>query len=91
MVNSSGHARKYQTRDVLLRGRLCTVDLLVLTSLDQHSFIMKILFSSFTKQATLMRRSTVLRLSSGLVFRDQSNLWSLPPKNNDKSATKSAQ
>ena len=43
-------------------GRLSTVDLLVLTSLCQLVFILKILFSFFTKQATLMRSSTVLSL-----------------------------
>ncbi len=36
--------------------------LLVLTSLDQLLFKLKILLTSFTKQATLMRRSTVLSL-----------------------------
>jgi hypothetical protein len=40
-------------------GRLSMVDLLVPTSLDQLLFIMKILFRCFTKQATLLRRSTV--------------------------------
>jgi hypothetical protein len=47
-------------REVLLRGRLRTVDLLVLTSLDQLIFIENIFL--FTKQATWMRRSTVLSL-----------------------------
>jgi hypothetical protein len=47
-------------------GRLNTVDLLVLTSLDQLGFILKILFSFFTKQATW--RSTVLSLPPQLVF-----------------------
>jgi hypothetical protein len=41
---------------------LSTVDLLVLTGLDQLLFILKIFFTFFTKQATLMRRSTVLEL-----------------------------
>jgi len=49
-------------------GRLSAVDLLVLTSLDQLIFILKILFSFLTKQATLMRRSTVLILPTQLVF-----------------------
>jgi hypothetical protein len=49
-------------------GRLSTVDLLVLTSLCQLVFILKILFSFFTKQATLMRSSTVLSLPLSLVF-----------------------
>ncbi len=43
-------------------GRLSTVDLLVLTSLNQLIFISKKLFSFITKQATLMRRSTALNL-----------------------------
>jgi len=37
-------------------------DLLVLTSVDQHLFILKILLTLDTKQATLMRRPTVLSL-----------------------------
>ncbi len=44
------------------RRRISTVDLLVLTSLDQLLFILKILFTFFTKQPTLMGRSTVLSL-----------------------------
>ena len=44
------------------RGRLCTVDLLVLTNLDRLLVMLKILFAFFTKQATLMRRSVVLSL-----------------------------
>jgi len=44
------------------RLRLSTVDLLALTSLDQLLFILKILFTFFTKQATLMRRSIVLNI-----------------------------
>ncbi len=47
-------------------GWLSTFDLLVLISLDQIVFTLKILLSFFTKQATLMRRSTVLNLQ--LVF-----------------------
>ncbi len=42
------------------RGRISTIDLLVLTSLDQLLLILKILFIFFTKQASSMRRSTVL-------------------------------
>jgi hypothetical protein len=41
---------------------------LYLTSLDQLVFILKILFTSFTKQGTLMRRSTVLSLPTQLAF-----------------------
>ncbi len=42
------------------RGRISTVDLLVLTSLDQLLFILKLYFSFNTKQPILMRRSIVL-------------------------------
>jgi len=49
------------------KGRFSTVDL-VLTSLDELHFILKILFTYVTKQATLMWRSTVLSLSLQLVF-----------------------
>jgi len=49
-------------------GRLSTVDLLALTSLDQLISILKILFTFVAKQATLMRRSTVLSLPLQLVF-----------------------
>ncbi len=49
-------------------GRLSTVDLLVLTSLDKLLFQLKILLTFFTKQATSMRRSVVLSLPLQLVF-----------------------
>jgi hypothetical protein len=48
--------------NTIWRGRLSTVDLLVLTSLDELLFILKILLTFVTKHATLMRRSTVLNL-----------------------------
>jgi hypothetical protein len=44
------------------------VELLVLTNLDLLLFKIEKLFTFFTTQATLMRRSTVLRLPSQLVF-----------------------
>ncbi len=51
------------------RGRrVSTVDLLVLTSLDKLLVKLKILFTFLTKDATLMRRSTVLILPPQLVF-----------------------
>jgi hypothetical protein len=43
----------------VLRGRLITVVLLVLTSLDQICFMLTILFSFFTKQTTLITRLTI--------------------------------
>jgi hypothetical protein len=49
-------------------GRLSTVYLLVLTSLDQLISILQTFFNLFTKQTPLMRRSTVLSLSLQLVF-----------------------
>jgi len=48
--------------------RFSTMDLLVLTSFDRLLFILKILFTFFTKQVTLLRRSTVLILFLQLVF-----------------------
>ncbi len=62
------------SREVLLKGRLSTVDLLVLTTLDQLLFILKKLFKFFTKQAILMRRSTVLSLPPSV-----SIPWSIRP------------
>ncbi len=46
-------------REVLWRGRLSTVDLLALTSLDQLLFILEVLLTFYTKHANLIRRSTV--------------------------------
>jgi hypothetical protein len=54
-------------------GRISTVDLLVLTSLDQVLFILKLYFSFFTKQPILMRRSTVRILPRQLVFPEGKN------------------
>ncbi len=51
-----------------MNGRLITVDLLALTSLNQVLFILEILFAYVTKQTTLMRRSTVLYLPLQLWF-----------------------
>ncbi len=59
---------KYQPWNLYWRGRLSKVDLLVLTSSDQHIFICVTLFTFFTIQVTLMRRSTVLSHSLQLVF-----------------------
>jgi hypothetical protein len=50
------------------RGRLSTVDLLVLTSLDQVVFKLITLITFVTKQATLMRRSNVASLHHLLVI-----------------------
>ena len=50
------------------RGRLSTVALFVITSLDQLLVILKTLFTFFPKQATLMRRSTVQSLPLQLGF-----------------------
>ncbi len=47
---------------------ISTVDLLVLTSLDQLFFKLKKIFTIVTKQAALTGRSTVLSLPLQLVF-----------------------
>ncbi len=49
-------------------GRLSTVDILVLTRLDQLIFSIENIIFLFTKQATLMRRSTVQSLRPELAF-----------------------
>jgi hypothetical protein len=55
------------SREALMEGgRLSAIDLLVLTIL--LLFILKRLFNYVTKQATLMRRSTVLSIPLQLVF-----------------------
>ncbi len=51
------------------------VGLLVLTSVVQLILIMKMLFTFVTKQATLIRRSTVLSLPFKLVFPFHGALW----------------
>jgi len=50
------------------RGRCSTVDLLVLAILDQLLFKLNLLFTFLTKQATLIRWSTVVILPLQLVF-----------------------
>ncbi len=47
--------RKWQDSNPPPRERLSTVNLLVIISLDQLIFILKIVFTFVTKQATLMR------------------------------------
>ncbi len=75
LVSAIGGRLEYRTREVLLKGRLSlsTIDLLVLTSLDQLLFLLKIFFTFFTKQVTLMRSSSVLFLPSQLVFPDRAH------------------
>ena len=50
------------------RGRLSTVDLLILTSLDQLIFILKVFIGILKKQVTLMRRSNVQSHPFQLMF-----------------------
>jgi hypothetical protein len=57
------------------RGRINTVDLLVLTSLDQLTSKSKKCFTFATKQDTLMRRSTVLSHPLQLVFPGHGHVW----------------
>jgi hypothetical protein len=54
-------------REVLQKGKAQYSWPPVLANLDQLFFELKILFTSFTKGATLMRRSTVLSLRRGEV------------------------
>jgi hypothetical protein len=51
-----------------VEGKLSTIDLLELTSSDELLFILKILPTFVAKEATIMRRSTVLSFSLQLVF-----------------------
>jgi hypothetical protein len=51
-----------------LKGRASTVDLLEKTSSDQLLLILQTFICFLTKQATLMRRSTILSLPLQLVF-----------------------
>jgi hypothetical protein len=57
-------------------GKISTIDLLVLTSLDKLLFPLKILFMVLTKQATLMRRSSDVSLPLQLEFLVLSQWWS---------------
>ncbi len=59
------------------KGRLSTVDLLAPTSLVQLIFMFKILLTFVTKQAALIRRSSVQSLALQLGFPGQS----IPLKN----------
>jgi hypothetical protein len=52
--------RKSEPSEPLLKGRLGTIDLLVLTYLDQQAFDNADISYFLTKQASLMRKSTVL-------------------------------
>ena len=47
---------------ILTEGEISTVDLLELACLDQLLLIIKTLLTFFTKQVSLIRRSTVLNL-----------------------------
>ncbi len=56
------------------KGRLSTVDLLVQSRFNQALFIFKLLLAFITKQAFLMRRSSVLSFPLKLVF----PAWTVP-------------
>ncbi len=58
----------YKIRETLLKRKVSTVDLLVLTSLDQLLLIQQ---TFFTYLPSLMRRSTVLSPPLQLVFPDK--------------------
>jgi len=55
-------------REPLIKGRLSTVDLLLLIILDQLIFNSNILFAFLTKQSNLMRRYSVQSISLWLDF-----------------------
>jgi hypothetical protein len=57
---------KDSPRESHWREELSTIDLLVLTNLDQLLLMMQTWLSFFTKQVTLMRRSIVLSLPLSL-------------------------
>ncbi len=59
------------------RGRLRTVALLVLTILDQLLYKLEILFTFFTKRATLMRRLTLMSLPRPSVSVSWFEYWCL--------------
>ncbi len=61
-VNLKSFAQTPEAGKTYQRGKLSTVDHLVLTSLEQLLFIRNILLTVFTKQANSMRRSSVLSL-----------------------------
>ncbi len=69
LCEGSGGGRniKVRAKKSYCRERFITVDLLVLASLDQLLYTLK-LFYLFAKQATITWRSTVLSLSPQLVF-----------------------
>jgi hypothetical protein len=63
----------HKPRNPCRRGKLGTVDLLALPSLDEVVLILKMLFTSFMRQAILMRRSTVLSRPLKLMFPGQTD------------------
>ncbi len=62
-----------RTYEPLLKGRISTFDLVVLTRLDQLLSIFQTLFTFLQKQATIIRRSTLLSLSLQLAFLAETN------------------
>ncbi len=68
-MNLTSGFQHYPVQGTLTEGeKLSTVNLLVLTSLDQLIFILKILFTVVTRQADIKRRSTVPSLPFLLAF-----------------------
>ncbi len=70
IIQVNSISKIFQTGNPYLRGRISTIDLLVPTSLEQLLFVIKILFTSFTRHGVLMRRSVVQTLPLQLVFPD---------------------
>jgi hypothetical protein len=68
ICNISSSLLTIAAKNAYQRGRISTVDLLVLTISDQLLLILEPLFLCFTKLDTRMSRSTVLSLPLHLVF-----------------------
>ncbi len=68
----------YWARDILRNGKAQYGWPLVPTSLDELVFHLKFFFTFLTKQANLMRRSTVLGLPPQLIFPDWAFCYRLP-------------
>ncbi len=67
-VTARSQGQMFSTGNSIWKGRLSTVDLLVLTSLYQLIFILKKFITFVAKQVALMRRSMVWSLPLRLEF-----------------------
>ncbi len=79
LFSRTGVNNNWKTKEYFSGRISSTVDLLVLISLDLLLFILKILFTSCTKQATLMRRSMVQSLPLKLMFNGKTSAFRTKP------------